>query len=160
MCLFLISNNPWCVWNIFHYWHIKTCMDNGASWYDYSLFVFVLFTMPIFLFCYTSDIFRYDYHLNRIAYLSIRCCFFLQFKGVQDLLHNVVSHYFVIDGTVFTCLHQWFHVVTDSIKYNLWISSKSSRNVVLFVNLLMFQLLMEPNIINYVQSTTGWYRVC
>ena len=39
---------------------------------------------------------------------------------------------------------------------NLFISSKSSLNVYLLVNLVMLQLLKVPNTGQYVKFTTGW----
>ena len=42
----------------------------------------------------------------------------------------------------------------------VWTSSKSSRDVVLLVNLMMLQLLKVPNTGQYVKSKLGWYSGC
>ena len=42
----------------------------------------------------------------------------------------------------------------------LWISSKSSLDVVLLVNWMMFQLLRAPNTGQCFQSKIGWYCDC
>ena len=83
--------------------------------------------VKIVFFCFisvpnTKKVFRSCIQFTWITYFPIGFYIFLSFKGVQHILYNIIYHCHGIGriySTIFTRLHQWCHIVTDTIKCNL-----------------------------------------
>ena len=122
-------------------------------------YLFFFFLVPLCVMLRTVHVLWFDKEFTSYNGSSVASCFFLKCVGLRQEFYHIISQCSIIccnNCTIFTCLKQCRHVVTDTVKYNL-------NN---FVNIFTGRLrkwkfnnvpiVKKANIGKYVQSMTGW----